>query len=289
MTEITDILREELGRLAVALEPHGIPLIIGGGYGLLLRQEHLEHSGIRTVRGVPEARSTNDLDIFLSVEILTDACKMRALRDVLHMSGYTSIEGAEHYQFQKHVTYRGSQQQIKLDLLAPPPRESELLDKVKVDVRRIRNRKAKQIHAHAAPEAFCIGEGVMVLEPGGAAEFRVRIPHPYSFLLLKLYAYRDRRDDPAKELGRYHAFDLYRIVAMMTEEEYEATEGFRDRFAEDEIVEEAQRIVAELFADVDSRGALAILEHARTVGATIRDKDLNAFLDDLKTFCPRPI
>jgi hypothetical protein len=236
MTEITDILRAELGRLAVALEPHGIPLIIGGGYGLLLRQEHLEHSDIRTVRRIPEARSTNDLDVFLSAEILTDARKMGSLRDVLHRSGYAPIKGAEHYQFEKEVTYRGSQRRI--------------------------------------------------LDPGGAGEFRVRIPHPYSFLLLKLYAYRDRRDDPATELGRYHAFDLYRIVAMMTEEEYETAQGFRDRFGGEEVVVEARRIVSDLFADVDSRGTLALLEHARTVGVTIRDEDLDGFLEDLKFFFP---
>jgi len=38
MTEITDILRVELAGLAGALDPHGVPLIVGGGYGLLLRQ-----------------------------------------------------------------------------------------------------------------------------------------------------------------------------------------------------------------------------------------------------------
>jgi len=50
-----------------------------------------------------------------------------------------------------------------------------------------------------------------------------------------------------------HAFDLYRILAMMTEEEYEAAEGFRDRFAGDEIVKEAQGIVSDLFADMARR------------------------------------
>jgi len=84
MTEITDILRAALAALAEASHPHGVPLIVGGGYGLLLRQEHIANSGVRTVREIPEARSTNDLDIFLSVEIVTNADKMGALRDVLH-------------------------------------------------------------------------------------------------------------------------------------------------------------------------------------------------------------
>lgn len=288
MTEITDALRAEIESLAEALHPHGIPLIVGGGYGLLLRQEHVVHSRVRTVREIPEARSTSDLDIFLSVEIVTDADKMSALRDVLLESGYTSAAGAEHYQFQKAMIYRGTQRSMKVDLLAPPPRDPDLLAKVRVDVRRIRQRETKGIHAHTTPEAFSIGESVTSLELRETPAIRVLIPHPYSFLLLKLYAHRDGRDDPAKELGIYHAFDLYRIVAMMNEEEYAAAEDLRDRFAGDEIVAEAQRIVAELFADLDSPGALAILEHARIVGARIRAEDLDGFLEDLRTFFPRP-
>jgi hypothetical protein len=287
MTEITDILRAELAGLAGALHPHGVPLIVGGGYGLLLRQEHVAHSGVRTVREIPEARSTNDLDLFLSVEIVTNADKMSALRDVLHDCGYTSISGAEHYQFQKGVTYRGSQRTVKVDLLAPPPRDPRLLEKVRIDVRRIRHREARGIHAHTTPEAFAVGESVMPLALGRTPAIRVYIPHPYSFLLLKLHAYRDRRDDPTREIGLYHAFDLYRIVAMMTEEEYATAERFRDRFAGDEIVAEAKSIVAQFFADGDSLGALAILEHARIVGATIRNEELDGFLEDLRTFFPK--
>lgn len=287
MTEITDVLRAELERLTGALQPRGVPLIIGGGYGLLLRQEHITHRGVRTVREIPEARSTNDLDIFLSVEIVTNAAKMGTLRDVLHESGYTPISGAEHYQFRKAVAYRGSRRSIKVDLLAPPPRDPRLLEKVRIDARRIRHREARGIHAHTTPEAFAIGESVMSLVLGPTPTISVLIPHPYSFLLLKLYAYRDRRDDPAREIGLYHAFDLYRIVAMMTEEEYATAERLRDRFAGDEIVVEAERIVAELFADVDSPGALAILEHARMTGATIHDEELDGFLEDLRTFFPK--
>jgi hypothetical protein len=288
VTEITDILRDELERLARDLEPRAVPLIIGGGYGLLLSQEHVQQSGVPTVREIPEARSTNDLDLFLSVEIVTDADKMGALRDVLHASGYTASPGAEHYQFRRDVLHRGAQRNIKVDLLAPPPRDLELLEKVRVDARRLRNRMVRGIHAHTTPEAFSISEEVMALKLGEAPAVHVQIPHPYSFLLLKLFAFRDRRNDPAKELRYYHAFDLYRIVAMMTEEGYGTAEALRDRFAGDEVVVEAQRIVAELFVDLNSKGALAVLDHSRMVGATITDEHLVAFLEDLETFFPRP-
>ena len=74
---------------------------------------------------------------------------------------------------------------------------------------------------------------------------------------------------------------------MMTEEEYATAERLRDRFAGDEIVAEAMRIVAEFFADVDSLGSLAIREHARITGATVRDEELDGFLEDLRTFFPK--
>lgn len=289
MDRITDILRIELVTLAAALQARGVPLIVGGGYGLLLRQEFVEKSGVRTVRESPVARSTTDLDLFLSVEVITDAVKMGALRDVLHGCGYSPVAGAEHYQFRKSLTYRGAQRTVKVDLLAPPPRDSSLRALVKMDERRIRPRETRGIHAHNTPEAFSITEMPLLLELGSSPTVQVRLPHPYSFLLLKLFAYRDRRHDPAKELGVYHAFDLYRIIAMMDEDDYSAAEVLRDGLAGDEVVVEARRIVRELFAGADSPGALAILEHARSVGVAIPNLDLLGFLEDLRTFFPEPV
>jgi hypothetical protein len=213
---------------------------------------------------------------------------MVALRDELRGLGYGAVPGAEHYQFRREVLYRGAQRELKVDFLAPPPRAPHLLAKVQFDARRIRNRMAKGIHAHTTPEAFSIAERVLAFKLGDAEATHVHVPHPYTFLLLKLFAFRDLSHDAGKEFGRYHAFDLYRIIAMMNEQEYEDAERFRDRFEGEDIVKSARRIVAELFTDRDSRGPLAILEHARTVGANITNDDLVGFLEDLETFFPRP-
>ena len=48
-----------------------IPLVIGGGFGLYLRQEYLNASGERTLfTQLPEPRSTNDIDLFITMEVL---------------------------------------------------------------------------------------------------------------------------------------------------------------------------------------------------------------------------
>ena len=152
--------------------------------------------------------------------------------------------------------------------------------------RRIRPKETKGIHTHVTPEAFTVGEGLLHLPLDKKGNIKVGVPHPFSFLLLKLFAYRDRRNDEKKEFGRYHAFDLYRIVAMMTEEDFAESEDFRDRYIDDPIVVEVRTIVGELFLDTDSEGAIAILEHVATMGSDLTRDDVAAFLDDLRTFFP---
>ena len=284
----TDLLGAELQRLATTLAPHNVPVIIGGGYGLLLRQQHVEASGEPTLRAIPEARPTNDLDVFLTVELVADAEKMAVLRDVLRQLGYEPIEVAKYYQFAREVDYRGETRQLKVDLLAPPPRDPTVLRQMKVDSRRVRPRATKGIHAHTTPEAFTIGEHVLTLTLGEEVEVTVLVPHPFSFLLLKLFAYRDRQRDDAQEFGRYHAFDLYRIIAMMTETDFAEAEELRDRYLEDGIVREARAIAAELFHGKEAPGALALLEHAQQVLAGVTRKYAEAFTADLAALLPRP-
>ena len=43
-----------------------------------------------------------------------------------------------------------------------------------------------------------------------------------TYILMKLFAFRGRKDDPAKGMAQHHALDLYRVVAMLTEDEMRA-------------------------------------------------------------------
>ncbi|HOW73925.1 MAG TPA: hypothetical protein PKY77_25255 [Phycisphaerae bacterium] len=68
-----DLLKASLLDLHSQLAQHEVPLILGGGYGLFLKQLHLRAGNIPTLLEVemwPEARSTSDLDLFLRAEIV---------------------------------------------------------------------------------------------------------------------------------------------------------------------------------------------------------------------------
>lgn len=285
---VVDPLREELRKLARALEPHGIRLIVGGGYGLLLRAEQIRLSGARTrFAELPGARSTNDIDIFLGAEVITDAAKTTLIRAALDALGYEPIEGAKYYQFVLPVVYAGLPRGVKIDLLAAPV-SGEKKAAVRQDSRRVRPRSGEGLHAHITPEALTVEEHSQPVDLGGDEPVVVYLPHPFSYLLLKLFALRDLLDDEAKGRGAYHAFDIYRTVAMMTSSEWEEAVQMQGRYAATEPVAEAGRLVKELFSGLEAPGTVRLREHARRVGEQIPSENLRAMIDDLHELLPVP-
>lgn len=282
-----DLLRQELYALALALRDRGVPLVVGGGYGLLLRQRRVAESEARTLRQVPPARSTEDLDVYLTAELVADAERVAALRDTLVELEYEGVEGALYYQFRREVDYLGQRRAVKVDLLAPLPEDEVARQTLKYDARRVRPRAVKNIHAHTSPEALTVGEHPLAVElAGNAGPVTVYVPHPYTYLVLKLHAYRDRREDEAADHGRHHAFDLYRALAMTTEPEWEEALALRDRYQDAEPVCEARRIAHDLFGGEIAAGTLAIQEQARGMGFDLLGRDIVAFLGDLHELLP---
>ncbi len=287
-----DPLRDELNRLARRLEAQGIKLIVGGGYGLLLRAEYVRRSGVRTrFVELPGARSTNDIDIFLGAEIIVDGSKTTLIRKALDELGYMPVESAKFYQFVRQVEYRGLPRSVKIDFLAAPV-EGEGAARVKSDVRRIRPREAKGLHAHTTPEALTVEDHLLAFDINADTEespLMVYLPHPFSYLLLKLFALSDQVESEEKGYGAYHAFDIYRTVAMMTEAEWGEAHEMRDQYAATEPVSRARGIVRELFSGIEARGVLRLRDHARTVGEELPVEQLRELIDDLQELLPSPI
>jgi hypothetical protein len=260
-------LLDQLRQFAERLAEKNISLIIGGGYGLLLKANHIEGSGARTrLDQIPVARSTGDIDVFLTTEVIIDKGNMAAIRQALDELGYSPVPGAEFYQFFREVTIGGAKRNLKFDFLAAPVL-GEQAKKVRADVRRIRPRGAEApMHAHATPEALTVEEHLLAVDIGEADKHvEVFLPHPFSYVLLKLFALRDQLDNAAKEFGRHHAFDIYSTWAMMTEEEFGQAEDLRRHYADLGVMPEAIEIADALFADENAKGMIRLQEHARLI------------------------
>ena len=75
---------------------------------------------------------------------------------------------------------------------------------------------------------------------------------------MKLFALRDQVAIQHKGFGSHHALDLYSIIAMMTESEWNQAKEMANANAGSEIGREAHRIVFELFNSLTSQGLLVM-------------------------------
>ncbi|MCA1595880.1 MAG: hypothetical protein LC772_05600, partial [Chloroflexi bacterium] len=71
-----------------------------------------------------------------------------------------------------------------------------------------------------------------------------------------------------------HALDLYTLSALLTQQEYDALDGYRTRYGHDPLAEEAGEIVAQFFSGMDTTGTIRIREQA----SFPRANQLNDFL-----------
>jgi len=265
MIMITD-LQTALLDLLQKVRDSEIRLIIGGGFGIYLKTNHVKSLDMRTLLDQwPEPRSTNDLDLFLRPELLIESSRLKPLVSAITDLGYQVVPGAENYQFVKPGpggTHTGS---VKIDILTGPQNCFQGT-RVKADARRARPKPSAGMHAHPVDEALTLEEGLLsillagTLSSGDTWESEIFLPHPYTFSMMKLFAFRDRLDDSDKEFGRYHALDLYTILATTTEGEWEYALQLRDQYKNDPLAIEAGHLVSEYFSAPERLGMIRLRE-----------------------------
>jgi hypothetical protein len=100
------------------------------------------------------------------------------------------------------------------------------------------------------------------LSNGAEYQGMINIPSPFSYLMMKLTAFGDQVDNEQRVFGRHHALDVYRIIAMLNEEQYAQTKQQLTKYSNDL---SAQRVIAlaiELFGSTESPGIIRMKEHA---------------------------
>ena len=259
-------LQTSLLELLFEIEGTDIKLIIGGGFGIYLKIDYVQRLGMRTLfQEWPEPRSTNDLDLFLRPELLIESARLKPMAEAIARLNYQVVPGAEKYQFVKPGPGGAVEGSVKIDILTGP-QDRFIGTKVRADARRARPRPSVGIHAHPVDEALTLEEALMPvlmsgkLGSGEPWEAEVFLPHPYTFLMMKLFAFRDRVDDADKEFGRYHALDLYTILSTTTEEEWRCALKLKDQYGNQPYVLEAGRLVSEHFSALVRLGMVRLRE-----------------------------
>lgn len=285
-----NLLRASLLDLLHELREADIPLIIGGGYGIYLKQRFVAERQPRTlIETLPAVRSTRDLDLFLRTELLADSPRARLLADALERLGYEVVPGRERYQYRKTVEASGQSHEVKIDLLTRDPPDP-LRSRLEVERIHVKPKPKAGIHAYRTEEAVAIEDEPTELHVEGALSTgepfsgSILLPQPFAYALLKLFAFRDQMDDEDERRGRgrHHAMDLFAILAMMTEEEYERARRFSEKYANESTVIEGGRIVQKCFANPEGLGILRMRESSDFSS----ELDLETFTEVLQEIFP---
>ncbi len=264
-----NIVKRSLLDLLRALEGKDMPLILCGGFGLYVKQLNLQernenYQPLLSGDLWPRPRATEDIDVLVRTEVLADPNRCLLFRETLDALGYKVVTGAEYMQFSRKMV---NGLEVKLDLLTGPVDES-YAELVTIGDRRIKPaNESVGLHAHRTDEAIGFQENLQTIEISGLCsgelEYRgtVYIPSSLTFSMMKLFAFRDRRNDKEKGLASHHALDIYRIIAMMDHEDFQRTRSMICDCLDKEVVQEAKQIVTEYFSTATSLGILRMQEH----------------------------
>ena len=253
--------------LLYELREQNTPLTVGGGFGLFLKRRQLDEREEWTLFAeLPEPRATNDIDVFFRADLLTDVASTEALVEAIRRLGYVPVETAEYFQWKRPIEVAGVTQEVKLDALVGPLGDHRA--KLQVKPPRVRPKgKSVGFHAHQTDEALFLEEAPIAIELRGRRSSgepyvgTAYVPEAFPYLLMKLSAFADRKEDENKDLGRHHALDAYTIVGMMTEAEYDRAHALADRSRSDAHFIRVCDVVAAEFATPTAMGMLRLREH----------------------------
>lgn len=272
--------------LSRAIKRDDFRLILGGGVGLYLKQMYRQQQAdLRPlIAGElwPYPRATEDLDVFLPTELVVDLGQMQALRAALDTLGFQPVLEAKYLHFAKSW---GDGGRVKIDMLTGPIVGAEALAKVQISRPRVRPKGQLQLHAYLADEAIDFDKSLLPIPVDGIGSeghrrsTTVYVPQPFTFLLMKLHAFADRAEDANKDLGRHHALDVYRIVAMLTAEEFDDVRVNAQRHASSPAVARARRIISDDFSSATARGVLRLREHPLFIARMDTESMIRALAD----------
>lgn len=257
-----DYLISSLVELAKVLEKFDIPLILGGGLSLYLRTVLLNKKYSPRFPKRILQRSTKDIDIFLTSDLIADSSKVRHIRDTLYSLGYKPV--TNYFQFAKSKTSSDSKD-ILIDILAAPASDNDL-DKVTTKGIRIKPDGIDKFHAYLVKEAKDINLGLIPINNFSSLNRNVSISNLYIlssfyYIILKLHAFRDRLNDESVDYGRYHAYDIFATVIDMDQTDWENAEVHLSTNPKADYIQSSRDIITNFFLDNNDLGIIRLREN----------------------------
>lgn len=207
------------------------------------------------------ARATKDIDFVLDVVRLKTASVSIGAK--LKELGYTVVEGARNFQFEKPIP--GTAERMRIEFMAPEEFKRE--KDIRVDVEKGLHARACRGGSIAVAES-AVHELLGKLPDGSLFTASIRVTKPHALVMLKLLAlderYRNIRGPEEarhdREEARTHASDIVAIVSAQVDlKRFKA--DFQQQFKEDTVLGlRVLRILGTYFRETTSPGFLVYEE-----------------------------
>lgn len=280
----SDFLLETLSSLAKEFDKIKVPLILGGGLSMYIKIRFMKKKRSPRYQRLPFQRSTKDIDIFLTSDIIVNPVMITNIKSVISYLGFNVK--TEYFQFIKEIKFEGSKKEVILDLLSQPVTLREL-EKVKVSDTRIRPKDVKEFHAFHHKEAEIINTNLIKVEDFVDRSLtnlfqNVFLLSSFSFIVLKLHAFKDRINDDKKDFGRYHAYDIFSAIIEMDDIDWEAAQAQYISYESNPVIIESKKIIRDFFSNMNSMGIIRLKENQLYARDREEyDKYINSFIEDL--------
>ena len=206
----------------------------------------------------------------------TDPANAKAFRNLLVKLGYQLDRHS--WRFKK--PYSDSLNQfVVLETQARTPHFDE---DVKIRKNQVGKGKGTDLSGYHTPEAFSVDRSLIALT-NFDLQGRLQVPHPYTWLNLKVAAaydwLREERGEIEKKfqgdtdirLRLKHVYDVYVLTAMLTEAERDESSALTREYVDHPIAHGLRRSVTELYSDPSGEGVRGVQLYARqSFGTTLR-------------------
>lgn len=241
------------------------PVMIAGGFGLILKQQWLSQTGKDEKIVVPLERwenplirSTKDVDIAIGLDLLCDRENQEIVAETLRRNGFVIDQYAANWRWNKTVSQTS---EVIVEILAPTPGDNDA--GLKVKGKRVKGASSHNpIHGRENKELVGYEHHPFSFRK---ENIEVTLPNPVTFLMMKVTAAdeqwkewlkaSDSKEASSRELAFKHARDAYRILAMVTEKEFESAQEVASLIASSDAYVKAQGIVSESFLSPQSWNA----------------------------------
>ena len=281
----------------IIAQPEAKDVILSGGFGIRLKQHHLEQrreaeggQQITLINEIPEARATQDIDLFLNVSLWMDKEKAVALGAALkERLEYQTV--AHSWQYWKPL--KGLEnRRVKLDLIARAPTPEEALVKVRGNPKQVGREMKTGISGRETPEAFAIDDFTIELVFSyGGNEHPVFVPHPYAWLNMKVRAaydwlkelnglVSDKLTSEGDRVRLKHVYDVYVLAAILTEDELAQSSFLANKYVHHEEAKKTREQVIELYGKPNAVGIQAVGTYSKRYMGTDLGIDHDLFWNE---------